>query len=110
MYVSITGLKPKDIIGWIRFWAYTIPASKDAQKANGILHCEFSSRNGYQHTLTAWKSKEHMLSFLTSPPHLKAIKNILKLEVEKYMATKQKVFHVGRMYLPSGIINSKYKK
>ena len=31
MYVSITGLKPEGIIGWIRFWAYTIPASKDAQ-------------------------------------------------------------------------------
>ena len=42
MYVSITGLKPKGIIGWIRFWAYTIPASKDAQKAEGILHCEFN--------------------------------------------------------------------
>jgi uncharacterized protein YbcC (UPF0753/DUF2309 family) len=32
MYVSITGLKLKGIIGWMRFWAYTIPASKDSQK------------------------------------------------------------------------------
>jgi hypothetical protein len=33
MYVSITGLKPKGIIGWISFWVNTIPALKDAQKA-----------------------------------------------------------------------------
>jgi hypothetical protein len=37
MYVSITGLKPKGLIGWIRFLTLTIPASKDAQKAEGIL-------------------------------------------------------------------------
>ena len=74
MYVSIVGLKPKGIIGRTRFWTYTIPTSKDAQKTEGILHCEFNSRNGYHHTLTLWKSKEYMLGFLTSPPHLKAMK------------------------------------
>ena len=63
MYVSITGLKPKGLIGWIRFFALTIPASKDAQKAEGILHFAFNSRNGYKHTLTVWKSKNHMLTF-----------------------------------------------
>ena len=83
MYVSITGLKPEGIIGWIRFWAYTIHASKDAQKAEGILHCKFNSRNGYQHTLTVWKSKEHMLDFLTSPAHLKAMKKYSKIGIGK---------------------------
>ena len=83
MYVSITGLKPKGIIGWIRFWAYTIPASKDAQNAEGILHCEFNSRNGYQHTLTVWKLKDHMLGFLTSPAHLKAMKKYSKIGIGK---------------------------
>jgi hypothetical protein len=52
MYVSVTELKPKGLTGWIRFWKLTIPASKDAQKADGILHCAFNSRHGYQHTLT----------------------------------------------------------
>ena len=50
MYVSITGLKPKSIICWIRFWACTITASKDAQNAEGILHCGYNSLNVYQHT------------------------------------------------------------
>jgi hypothetical protein len=74
MYISITGLKPKGLIGWIRFWTLTIPASKNAQKADGILHCAFNSRNGYKHTLTVWQSKEHMLAYLSSPSHLKAMK------------------------------------
>ena len=79
MYVSVTGLKPKGFIGWIRFWKLTIPASKDAQKADGILHCAFNSRNGYQHTLTVWKSKKHMLDYLSSPSHMKAMKLFPKL-------------------------------
>ena len=49
------------------------------KKAERILHCEFNSRNGCQHTLTVWKSKEHMLGFLTSPPHLKAMKKYSKI-------------------------------
>ena len=79
MYVSVTGLKPKGLIGWIRFWTLTIPASKDAQQADGILYCAFNSRNGYQHTLTVWKSKEHMMSYLTSPANLKAMKKFSKI-------------------------------
>ena len=79
MYVSITGVKPKGLIGWIRFLILTMPASKGAQKAEGILHCVFNSRYGFQHTLTVWKSKEHMLGYLTSPAHLKAMKNLSKI-------------------------------
>ncbi|MBT4386063.1 MAG: hypothetical protein HOD27_04395, partial [Betaproteobacteria bacterium] len=33
----------------------------------------------YQRTLTVWKSKEHMLGYLTSPPHLKAMENLSKI-------------------------------
>lgn len=35
MYISVAGLKPKGLIGWIRFWILSIPAAKDAQKADG---------------------------------------------------------------------------
>jgi phage-related tail fiber protein len=103
MYVSVTGLKPKGLMGWIRFLTLTMPASKDAQKAEGILHCAFNSRNGYQHTLTVWKSKEHMLGYLTSPSQLKAMKSFSKIGDGKFMATKQTVSQVGKMHLPSGI-------
>jgi hypothetical protein len=45
MYVSVTGVKPKGLLGWIRFWTLAIPASKNAQKAEGILHCALNSLN-----------------------------------------------------------------
>ena len=79
MCVSVTGIKPTGLLGWIRFWLLTILASKDAKKTEGILHCAFNSRNGYQHTLTVWKSQEHMLGYLTSPPHLKAMKKFSRI-------------------------------
>ncbi|MDA9287565.1 hypothetical protein N9P72_01600 [Amylibacter sp.] len=55
------------------------PCLKIAQKADGILHCAFNSRNGYQHTFTVWKSKKHMMSYLTSSAHLKAMKKFSKI-------------------------------
>ena len=79
MYVSVTGIKPKGLIGWIRFWVLTIPASKAAQKAEGVLLCEFNSQNHFQHTLTVWKSKKQMLTYKSSPAHLRAMKNFSKI-------------------------------
>ena len=79
MYVSITGLKPKGIIGWIKFWAYTIPASKDAQNAEGILHCEFNSRNGYQHTLTVMEIKRTHVGLFNIPTSFKSNKKYSKI-------------------------------
>ena len=40
MYVSITGLKARNFLGWIRFWILTIPAFKAGQGAAGNLFCE----------------------------------------------------------------------
>ena len=52
MYVSVTGIKTKGFISWVRFWMLAIPASTGAQKAEGILFCEFKTCNEYHHTLT----------------------------------------------------------
>jgi hypothetical protein len=76
MYVSVTGLKPKGFIGWIRFWLYTIPASNAAQKAEGVLHCEFKTHNGYQQTFTVWETRKHMMAYVVSPAHFRAMKSI----------------------------------
>ena len=40
MYVSITGLKTKNIFSWFKFWLLAIPAFRGAQKAKGIIFCE----------------------------------------------------------------------
>ncbi|MGB2096681.1 MAG: hypothetical protein ACPHW5_02705 [Candidatus Puniceispirillales bacterium] len=72
MYIAVTGLKPRGIIGAIRFWLLAIPS-------NGILFCEAKSVNGYKHTLTAWNSKESMNDFVFSKTHVKAIKAYPKI-------------------------------
>ena len=74
MYVSITGLKATNLMGWIRFWVLTIPAFKAGQGAAGNLFCEAKGRNGWQHTLTVWQTKEDMLAYKRSPKHIKAMK------------------------------------
>ena len=74
MYVSVTGLKTNSLYASLKFWLLTIPAFRAAQKADGILLCENNSRNGYQHTLTVWETKTHMLAYVRSPKHMKAMR------------------------------------
>jgi hypothetical protein len=68
MYVSVTGLKINNLYASMKFWLLTIPAFRAAQKADGILLCENQRRNGYQHPLTVWKTKIHMLAYVYSEP------------------------------------------
>jgi len=35
MYISITGLKPKNFLSKIKFWMLAIPSFRAAQKADG---------------------------------------------------------------------------
>jgi hypothetical protein len=72
MYISITGLKPKGIISFFRFWRLAIPSYAQAQTANGILFSQVKRKGGFQCTLTAWESRDHMLHFMRSGAHLKA--------------------------------------
>ncbi len=74
MYISLTGLKPKGFLAYIRFWFLAIPAFRQAQKAEGNLHCDVKKMHEYQCTITAWESRELMLAYLRSGAHLKAMK------------------------------------
>jgi len=74
MYVSVTGLKTKNLYASMKFWLLTIPAFRAAQKADGILLCENNSGKGYKHTLTVWETKAHMLAYVRSPKHMKAMR------------------------------------
>ena len=79
MYVSVTGIKPKGITGWLYFLLYNIPASKASKGHDGLLASELSSRNGHLHTFTIWESRNHMIAYRSSPAHLKAIKSLSKI-------------------------------
>ncbi len=75
MYISITGLKPRNFFTTIRFWIFTIPAFRAAQKSEGNLFCEAKKKDSYYHTITAWKNRGIMMKFLTGKAHSKAMKN-----------------------------------
>ena len=74
MHISITGLKPKGLWGFIRFWTLAIPSFGEAKSAKGNLFSAVKRINGYQCTLSAWESREMMLVFMKNGVHLKAMK------------------------------------
>ena len=86
MYVSVTGLKTKNLYASMKFWLLTIPAFRATQKADGILLCENNSRNGYQHTLTVWETKAHMLSYVRSPKYMKAIRAFPSIAIGRLLS------------------------
>ena len=91
MYVSVTGLKTNNVYASMKFWLFTIPAFRAAQKANGILLCENNSRNGYKHTLTVWETKAHMLAYVRSPKHLKAIRAFPSIAIGRLLSYESDV-------------------
>jgi hypothetical protein len=74
MYISITGLKPKNFFSKIKFWMLAIPSFRAAQTAEGNLFCEVKEVDGYKHTLTAWKDRNNMMEYIHGPIHTKAMK------------------------------------
>ena len=86
MYVSVTGLKTNNVYASLKFWLLTIPAFRAAQKANGILLCENKRRKGYQHTLTVWKTKAHMLAYVRSQEHMKAMRAFSSIAIGKLLS------------------------
>ena len=74
MYISITGLKPKNFLSKIKFWMLAIPSFRAAQKADGNLFCEVKEVDGYKHTLTAWKDRNYMMEYIHGITHSKAMK------------------------------------
>lgn len=74
MYISITGLKPKSLRAYVRFWILAIPAFRQSQTAKGNLYHAVKRVKGHQCTLTAWENRDKMLEFMRSGAHLKAMK------------------------------------
>ena len=74
MYISITGLKYKGLAKTLRFWFFTIPAFASAKKAKGNLFAAEKKVGEYQHTLTAWKTRDDMMSYIHDKYHSRAMK------------------------------------
>jgi hypothetical protein len=74
MYISLTGLKPKNFLSYLKFWTLAIPSFAQAQSANGNISVSAKRIKGYQCTITTWESRELMLDFMRSGAHMKAMK------------------------------------
>lgn len=74
MYISLTGLKPKNFLSYLKFWILAIPSFGQAQSAKGNISVSAKRIKGYQCTMTSWESREVMLDFMRSGAHLKAMK------------------------------------
>jgi len=81
MYVSVTGPKPRGVIGWVRFGLLTRYTSSSAQNSEGLLLCNFNSRNGWQHPLTVWETKKHMMTYKVSQAHFRAMNRISQVGI-----------------------------
>jgi len=79
MIISVTGLKPRNLLTVLPFWRRAIPSFNQAKQAKGNLFCEVKKIQGIQHTLTAWDSMESLRAFVSSGPHIKAVKAFHKI-------------------------------
>jgi len=73
MIIAITGFKPKNLFKKFCFLSHAVPLFQLAQKSPGNIHAERFSHQGNYHTLTAWVSRDAMMSYVYSPDHKKAI-------------------------------------
>ena len=83
MYVSVTGLKTKGMISWIRFWALAIPAFRAAQTAKGARFVRTQIRQAVHPPLTVWDSKADMMAYRRSPAHLKSMRVFAQIDTGK---------------------------
>ena len=79
MIVSVTGLKTKGWLAFVRFWLLAIPAFRQAKTARGNLFCETRHIAGVSHTLTVWKDRKSMKHFVLTGAHKKAMGHFAKI-------------------------------
>ncbi|MBV6658044.1 MAG: hypothetical protein KI785_09790 [Devosiaceae bacterium] len=74
VYVSVTGLKLHSPLVWLRFSLLASKSFRQAMAAPGNLSASARQVDGVHHTLTVWQSREAMLAYLRSGPHLRAMR------------------------------------
>ena len=79
IYVSITGFRALSIGKLPLFWWHAVRSMRQALGQPGNLFAETRAINGIQHTLSAWRSREDMLHYLTAGPHGAAMRTFPSL-------------------------------
>jgi hypothetical protein len=83
VYVSITGLKVKNIFASFIFWRHAIPSKAQAESATGLVLLDLKRVGSYHFTLTVWENTEAMIAYRNSGAHLAAMKAFRKIATGK---------------------------
>jgi heme-degrading monooxygenase HmoA len=83
VYVSITGLKVKNIFASFMFWRHAIPSKAQADRSTGLVSLDVKRAGSYHFTLTVWKNREAMIAYRNSGAHLAAMTAFRKIATGK---------------------------
>ena len=75
IYISITGLRVRQLWHLPAFWRHAVASMDQACRADGCLTAEARRINGVHHTRSAWRDREAMLAYLGSGAHLNAMRS-----------------------------------
>jgi hypothetical protein len=74
-YVSITGLRLLSPWSAPRFWWHAILSMTQAKRAPGLLSVQARKVEGVHHTVSVWRSRSDMLTFMKSGRHAAAMRD-----------------------------------
>ncbi len=75
VYVSITGLKVRNLWQVPLFWRHAVAAMSQARSAKGCIQADAQTINGIHHTRSVWTNRDAMLAYIRSGAHLKAMQS-----------------------------------
>ena len=106
VYVSITGLQVRRVWHIPTFWLHAMKSMAQARNAPGNISADARTINGVHHTLSVWTDKDAMRAYLTTGPHLEAMRlfpSIATGKVVGYLAPKApEWFEVHAIWLDRG--------
>jgi quinol monooxygenase YgiN len=91
IYVSITGLQVCRVWHVPAFWVQAARSMAQARKAPGNISAAARTLNGVHHTLSVWTDRDAMRAYLTTGPHLQAMRLFPRIATGKvvgYHATE----------------------
>ena len=83
VYVSITGLRVKKLIHYLKFFWLAIRSMQQAKHSAGLIRVEARTINGMHHTLSIWENESFMRKFLVTGAHLQAMQAFKKIATGK---------------------------
>ena len=94
MYISITGIKPRNFFTTHNFGSSQYQHLERHKNLKVIYFVKLKKRDSYYHTITAWKNRSMMMKYLTGKAHSKAMKNFSLIGTGSHMDMKEIKFHL----------------